>query len=521
MPKDPTSEAATSAAAGALAQGRGSARHDTAFFGHPRGLSTLFFTEMWERFSYYGMRALLILFMTAAVADGGLGFDVAKAGAIYALYTSLVYFANLPGGWVADRILGQRRSVLYGGMIIAAGHFAMAVPGLATFYLGLALIVIGTGLLKPNISVMVGQLYSEQDARRDAGFSIFYMGINIGAFIAPLVCGWLGEQVDWHLGFAAAGVGMTLGLVQYWIGGSYLGTAGLHPSTSATEQVEARSMLLKAVAGVLAVIGLVAVLAMTGVVQVTEERISNAWGILLFLTVIGFFGWLFSRPYWSQAERKRLYVVGVLFLAASVFWSFFEQAGSSLNLFAADLTDRSLPAWVPFTDAEIFPASWFQSLNALFIIALAPVFAWLWVWLARRNREPSSPAKFAFGLVFVGLGFAVLIGGAALSQQGVQVSPNWLVVTYLLHTIGELTLSPVGLSAMTRLAPARALSLMMGVWFLASSVGNFMGGFLVRFYGTMELPVLFGTMAAFAIAVGLLLAFFVRPIRQMLAGERH
>jgi proton-dependent oligopeptide transporter, POT family len=523
MPEDPTSEAATSAAADALATagGRGSARHDTSFFGHPRGLSTLFFTEMWERFSYYGMRALLILFMTAAVSDGGLGFDVAKAGAIYALYTSLVYFANLPGGWVADRILGQRRSVLYGGIIIAAGHFAMAVPGLRTFYLGLGLIVIGTGLLKPNISVMVGQLYAEQDARRDAGFSIFYMGINIGAFVSPLVCGWLGETVDWHLGFAAAGIGMTLGLLQYVLGGGYLGTAGQEPSATGPERQEAKGVLLKAVAGVAAVTGVVAVLALSGMVTVTEERISNAWGVLLFLTVIGFFGWLFSRTYWTADERRRLYVIGVLFVAAAVFWSFFEQAGSSLNLFAADLTNRNMPAWVPFAGTGEFPASWFQSLNPLFIIALAPVFAWLWVWLARRGSEPSSPAKFAFGLVFLGLGFAVLVGGAALAQQGVQVSPNWLVLTYLLHTIGELTLSPVGLSAMTRLAPARVVSLMMGVWFLASSVGNFMGGFLVRFYGTMDLPILFGTMAAFAIAVGLLLTLFVRPMRRMLAGARH
>jgi proton-dependent oligopeptide transporter, POT family len=236
--------------------------------------------------------------------------------------------------------------------------------------------------------------------------------------------------------------------------------------------------------------------------------------------VVGFFAWLFSRSYWTAEERQRLYVIGVLFIAASVFWSFFEQAGSSLNLFAADLTDRSLPEWMPFVGGE-FPASWFQSLNSLFIIALAPVFAWLWVWLARRNREPSYPAKFAFGLVLVGLGFAVLVGGAALAQQGVQVSPNWLVVTYLLHTMGELTLSPVGLSAMTRLAPARVVSLMMGVWFLASSVGNFMGGFLVRFYATMELPVLFGTMAAFAITVGLGLMLLIAPIRRMLAGQRQ
>jgi POT family proton-dependent oligopeptide transporter len=522
MPEDPSSEMATGQVAEAVgpARGRGSAQHDTAFFGHPRGLSTLFFTEMWERFSYYGMRALLILFMTAAVTDGGLGFDVAKAGAIYALYTSLVYFVNLPGGWFADRVLGQRRSVLYGGIVIASGHFSMAIPGMLTFYLGLVLIIIGTGLLKPNISVMVGQLYAPEDVRRDAGFSIFYMGINLGAFIAPLVTGYLGETIDWHLGFAAAGVGMTLGLVQYLVGGKYLGSAGEYPSTTPQEQAESRSLALKAVGVVLALIGVLGVLALTGAVTLTAERIGNAWGVLLFLTVVAFFGWLYTRSYWTPDERHRLYVLGVLFLAAAVFWSFFEQAGSSLTLFADDFTNRSLPDWVPFVGGE-FPASWFQALNPLFIIALAPVFAWLWVWLANRGKEPSSPGKFVFGLVFLGLGFGILVIGAALAQQGVQVSPMWLLLTYLFHTIGELSLSPVGLSAMTKLAPVRVVSMMMGVWFLAASVGNYMGGFLVRFYETIDLPVLFGLMATFAIAMGLVLAALVRPIRRMLSGRQH
>ncbi|MEO5509876.1 MAG: peptide MFS transporter, partial [Longimicrobiales bacterium] len=492
---------------------------DTSFFGHPRGLATLFFTEMWERWGYYGMRALLILFMTATVADGGLGFDVAKAGAIYAMYTSLVYFANLPGGWVADRILGQRKSVLYGGIVITLGHFTMAIPGMATFYLGLVLIIFGTGMLKPNISVMVGQMYSETDIRRDSGFSIFYMGINLGAFIAPLVTGYLGEKVDWHMGFAAAGVGMALGVLQYLIGGKYLGNAG-RVSASAEEQSESKALLFKVLGGLIVAIGAVTALAMTGVIQVSEEGISNAYGIMLLVTVAGFFTWLFTRPYWSADERKRLYVIAVLFVAAAVFWSFFEQAGSSLNLFADDFTNRTLPGWFPFVNGE-FPASWFQSVNALFIIALAPLFAWLWVYLAKRKKEPSSPGKFVFGLLFVGLGFVVMAFAAMMSQAGAKVSPNWLILTYLLHTIGELSLSPVGLSAMTKLAPTRVVSLMMGVWFLAASVGNFMGGFLVRFYETLALPVLFGIMAAFAIAVSVVLALMVRPIRNMMVGTKH
>jgi POT family proton-dependent oligopeptide transporter len=499
---------------------------DAEWFGQPRGLATLFFTEMWERFSYYGMRGLLILFMTASIADGGLAFDVAKAGAVYALYTSLAYLANLPGGWVADRILGQRRSVLYGGIIIALGHFAMAAPALGLpelpfFYSGLAIIIVGTGLLKPNISVMVGQLYPENDARRDAGFSLFYMGINIGAFVAPLVTGVLGEGISWHLGFGAAGIGMTLGLIQYQLGGRHLGEAGLHPSTSPTERVAATRQFNLALLAVLACIGLIVALALTGTIAVTAEGISNGYGVLLGIIVLSLFGWLFSRSYWTNTERKRLYVIGVLFVAAALFWSFFEQAGSTLNLFAAERTARGAPGFVQgilggALDEGRFPASWFQSLNALFIIIMAPMFAWLWVWLNRRGKEPTSPGKFSFGLIFLGLGFAVLAVGATLSQSGVEVSPMWLVVTYALHTIGELCLSPVGLSAMTKLAPYRIVSLMMGMWFLATSVGNYMGGFFVKLYASMELPTLFGAIATFAVAMGLLLSVFVGPLRRMI-----
>jgi len=499
------------------------------WFGQPRGLSTLFFTEMWERFSYYGMRGLLILFMTASAANGGLEFDLAKAGMVYAMYTSFVYLANLPGGWVADRILGQRKSVLYGGIIIALGHFAMAMPALGLpemplFYSGLALIVVGTGMLKPNISVMVGQLYEQGDAKRDAGFSIFYMGINLGAFIAPLVTGALGEGISWHLGFGAAGIGMSLGLIQYVLGRRHLGEAGLHPSTSDEERVQAVRQFRVATGGILAVVAGIVALAATGYIALTAEGISSGYGVLLGLTVLGLFSWLFSRSYWTDRERKQIYVIGVLFLAASLFWSFFEQAGSTLNLFAAERTNRVAPGFLQdilsgaLADGGLFPASWFQSLNALFIIMLAPVFAWLWVWLNKRGKEPTSPGKFVFGLVFLGLGFAVLAVGASLSQQGVEVSPNWLIFTYLLHTIGELSLSPVGLSAMTKLAPARIGSLMMGLWFLASSVGNYMGGFFVKLYASMELPTLFGAMATFAIAMGLLLWVIVKPLRNMIEG---
>jgi len=488
---------------------------DRAFFGHPRGLSTLFFTEMWERFSYYGMRALLLLYMTAPLTAGGLGFDAAQGGAIYGLYTSMVYMACLPGGWVADRLIGQRKAVLYGGLLIASGHFSMAVPSIPMFYLGLFLIVIGTGLLKGNVSVIVGQLYAPEDKRRDAGFSIFYMGINLGAFVAPILCGYLGQEIDWHLGFGAAGVGMTLGVIQYLMGSARLGDAGLHPAPAASPAAAAAD---RRTAWTWGLVGLALVLVVglggyTGLVPVTPTQVSDAAGVFLLLSTAGFFGWLFFSSGWTPDEKKRLYVIGVLFLAAALFWSVFEQAGSTLNLFADRNTDNRV-------FGQPFPSSWFQSLNSLFLIILAPVFAWIWQWLAARGQEPTSPAKFVWGLVFVGLGFVVLIGPAARAESGTLASPAWLTLTYLLHTIGELALSPVGLSAMTVLAPPRIAGLVMGVWFLATSVGNFIGGRVSGFYESMSLPTLFGAVAAFAILAGLVLAALVPVLRRSGSGVR-
>jgi POT family proton-dependent oligopeptide transporter len=494
-------------------RGRSGSPHDSSFFGHPRGLSTLFFTEMWERFSYYGMRALLILFMTAAPATGGLGFDTGSAGAVYGLYTSMVYLASLPGGWIADRLIGQRRAVLYGGILIASGHFSMAVPSLTTFYVGLLLIVIGTGLLKGNISVLVGQLYRADDQRRDAGFSIYYMGINLGAFVAPLVCGFLGQRINWHLGFAAAGIGMVLGLVQYVLSGHYLAEAGLHPAPPKSPAEGAtlwRKAKLWGGLGGGTLVALV-VLLYTGILPLTPTQIADAAGYMLLVTVVVFFGWLFFAGDWTPVERKRLFAIGVFFLAAALFWSEFEQAGSTLNLFADRSTQNSIFGWS-------FPSSWFQSANALFIIMFAPVFAWLWLGLGRR--EPATPVKFSLGLIGVGLGFAILVPAARSAESGQLVSPMWLIATYLLHTWGELCLSPVGLSSMTKLAPARAAGLMMGVWFLGSSVGNFIGGRLASFYETFPLPSLFTVVATFGIVCGAVMLIFSRTIKGWMGGIR-
>jgi POT family proton-dependent oligopeptide transporter len=486
------------------------ASSDTGFFGHPSGLSTLFFTEMWERFSYYGMRALLLLYMTAPLAAGGLGFDAAQGGAVYGLYTSMVYMAALPGGWIADRLIGQRKAVLYGGIIIASGHFSMAIPSMVAFYLGLALIVIGTGLLKGNVSVIVGQLYSAEDNRRDAGFSIFYMGINLGAFLAPLVCGYLGQRVSWHAGFGAAGVGMTIGVVQYLLGGRHLGDKGLLPvpaaSPEAANQLQSRAVLWGG--GVFAAMAVIGIGGYTGTLPVTAVGVANAAGVLLLLSTVVFFGWLLTSGDYTRAERKRLIVVAVLFLASALFWSVFEQAGSTLNLFADRNTDTSI-------FGLSFPSSWFQSVNSFFIFTLAPVFAWAWVALAKNGQEPTSPGKFVYGLIAVGLGFLILVIPAGAAATGAKASPLWLIATYLLHTIGELTISPVGLSAMTRLAPARIAGMVMGVWFLGTSVGNFIGGRTAGFYESMALPTLFGAVGGFAIVAGLVLLVFVGPLRRM------
>jgi POT family proton-dependent oligopeptide transporter len=498
---------------------------DTAFFGHPRGLATLFFTEMWERFAYYGMRAILILFMTATLATGGLGFDVAKAGAVYGTYVALVYMLSLPGGWVADKILGLRRSVLYGGILIMFGQLCLAFPGASLFYPGLALIVLGTGLLKPNVSAIVGDLYTKEDVRRDAGFSIFYMGINLGAFISPLIVGGLAQspwfkgvleawglrpENSWHWGFGVGAIGMFCGLVQFVLGWKHLGDAGVHPSVAPSSAAggTARKQFWMGLGAILGVVALVAVLVGNGALSV--QSVTNAFSWLYAVVVVVFFVVLFSLGEWTRDERKRLIVIVVLFAGAAIFWSAFEQAASTLNLFAQNNTRNAIFGWS-------FPASWFQSVNALMIIVFAPVFAW--IWLALGKRDPSSPAKFAVGLLFVGLGFVVMIGAAKATADGTLVSPLWLCVTYLFHTVGELCLSPVGLSSMTRLAPDRVKGMMMGVWFLAASVGNLIAGRVAGLYESFTLTQLFTAVTAFALVASLVMFALVGPIRRMLERE--
>jgi proton-dependent oligopeptide transporter, POT family len=481
------------------------------FFGHPYGLATLFFTEMWERFSYYGMRAILILFMTASVTTGGLGLDVATASVIYGLFTASAYLAALPGGWIADRFLGLQHAVFLGGLLISFGNALLVVPSNAAFYLGLASIVAGTGLLKPNVSAIVGRLYTASDIRRDAGFSIFYMGINLGAFLSPLACGYVAQRIYWRYGFALASIGMAVGVIQFTRGKRHLGNAGSAPIVQ-KESDEYAHDKRSLITGGLAITTIFLVITFMGLRgMITAKSIGETSGIVLIAVVLAFFGWMFLSANWTIAERKRLIVVAILFAASCIFWSVFEQAGSTLNLFAAEKTDNTISGFS-------MPGSWYQSINALFIVSLAPLFALLWIKL--RNSEPSSPAKFVLGLVLVGLGFVVLAFGAARAESGVRVSPLWLLVTYLLHTMGELCLSPVGLSAMTKLAPERVAGLMMGVWFLSISIGNYVGGRLSAFYESLPLDMLFGSVGFFAIAAGMLLALLVQPMVRLMGGVR-
>jgi proton-dependent oligopeptide transporter, POT family len=477
---------------------------------HPRGLYTLFFTEMWERFSYYGMRALLVLFMVDSVQKGGLGMTEQVATAIYGLYTAAVYLAALPGGWAADRILGAQRAVWFGGIIIAAGHFTLAIPSTQSFYLGLILVVLGTGLLKPNISAIVGQLYPEGGGRRDAGFTIFYMGINLGAAIGPLICSYLGEKVNWHYGFGAAGIGMVLGLIQYKLSARHLGDAGKHPAVTGTTS---RDWLL--FTGGIGAVVLIALLALTGMLHFNPVLIARGTTSMIVALAVVYFICLFLFFRLTPIEKRRMIVIAILFVSSALFWAGFEQAGSSLNLFADRHTLRELGQF-------LVPAGWFQTLNPLFIITLAPPVAATWIALARRQLNPSLPVKFAFGLILLGLGFLVMVFAAKLALDGDrQVWPTWLIMTYLLHSVGELCLSPVGLSSVTKLAPPRLVGQMMGIWFLAASLGNLIAGlFAGEVTGDLaqQMPTRFLQVALIACGAGGFLLLFTRPIRRLMAG---
>jgi POT family proton-dependent oligopeptide transporter len=487
---------------------------DRQWFGHPRGLSTLFFTEMWERFSYYGMRGLLLLFLVANIQTGGFGLTDRSGAAIYGLYVAAVYLFALPGGWIADRVLGQRRAVFLGGCFIAAGHFSMALPTVPSFYAGLILIVIGTGLLKPNVSAMVGDLYPEGGARRDAGFSVFYSGINLGAFAGPIVCGLLGEKVNWHLGFSAAGVGMVIGLIQYSLGGKYLGNAGQRQADPAGAAGDARGrrQLAFGVGVVMAAAVVLAGLHLGGILTLTLESFATGAKYFMAGLAVLYFGWVVLFGKLDAPQRKRIVAIFVFFIAAVLFWAGYEQAGSSLNLFADRLTNRLILGWE-------MPASVLQSVNPIFVILFSPVFGAIWLRLGAR--QPSTPAKMGFGLAFLAFGFFLLAWGATYTVNGARVTPMWLVGTYFLHTVGELCLSPVGLSSVTKLSPRHLVGQMMGTWFMGTALGNLVAGLAAGGFSERPVSEQFSSVGWFTMISGGLLLLLSPLIVRFLIGVEN
>lgn len=473
---------------------------------HPQGLYTLFFTEMWERCSYYGMRGLLVLFMKATVEKQGLEFSIPMAGAIYGLYTAAVYLAALPGGWVADRLLGAQRTVLCGGALIACGQFTLAIPRKDSFFLGLLLVVMGTGLLKPNISAIVGKLYPEGGARRDAGFTIFYMGINLGSFIGPLVCGPLGEKINWHLGFAAAGVGMIGGLTQFLLMRGRLRGAGSKPEVAAVARRDWHLLF-----GAVAALGLAVALTWSGVLPIEPVKTANGAKWVIVAIAAFTFLRLFLSGDLTREEKKRIGVVAVMFVAAVTFFAGLEMAGSSLNLFADQYTNRMLGSYE-------MPASWFQAVNPLFVVLLGPVAAGVWIAWSKRGRDLSLGMKFAVGLLLLGMGYVVIAIGAQRAVAG-PVWPLWLLVMYLLHTLGELCVSPVGLSSITKLAPARMVGQIMGLWFMATALGNLMAGLIAgESTSASQMARQFWSVALAAGGIAVLLMLLARPMRRWMAG---
>jgi POT family proton-dependent oligopeptide transporter len=478
-------------------------------FGQPRGLATLFFTEMWERFTYYGMRAVLILFMVAAVEKGGLGLDDQTASAVYGMYIGGTYLFGLFGGWVADRLLGSQRAVVSGGLLIMAGNLMLAFGNTQIFFLGLLVITIGVGLLKPNASAMVAALYPEGGSRRDAGFSVFYMGINLGATIGPLLVAWIADRYGWRWGFGLPAVGMAVGLAQFLWTRHYLGGAGLAPA-----QGQVKSW--KPVIGFVAAVALIAVLAMGGMLKINAVAMAEgaSWAMLVLGVV--YFAYLLFFAGLTRVERNRVLVMVALVAASVMFWAGYEQTGASLNLFAERYTDRNILGWE-------MPAGVLQAVNPIFIILFAPLFAALWIALGKRGRDFNAATKFGAGLIMLGLGFLVMYFASQYTLAGQMVLPTWLILTYLLHTFAELCLSPVGLSYMSKLAPPRFVGQVMGMWFLSMALGSNMAGQLTGQYDATHLeslPALFIKIFWYGVIGGTVMLLLTPLVKRMMAGVR-
>ena len=475
---------------------------------HPTGLRTLFFTEMWERMSYYGMRGILVLFMTASISDGGLDFKNSSASAIYGIYAASVYLATLPGGWIGDNLLGQQRTILYGGIIIMFGHLALAIPNMNFFYLGLVLVVIGTGLLKPNISAIVGGLYEKNTSLREAGFTIFYMSINLGSILGFFICGFLGENIGWHYGFGAAGIGMLFGVLQYKININSLGKIGLKPTSELKTQT--KNKYIKLIAGLIGVTIFILMLGFLGFWKIDPVPLANILTFIIASISLIYFLYIYFLGKLNNEEKKKIIMIFILFVGAALFWSGFDQGGSSFNIFAKEYTDRMMFGWE-------YPASWLQILNPLFVVILAPFMSYLWIFLGKRMLDPSLPFKFGIGLIFMALGFVIIAIGAQVAMSEGLAGAKWLLLTYLFHTIGELILSPIGLAAISSLSPKRYIGQMMGVWFLASSLGAILAGLIsgqATNEGLSSMPDLFNQIAIISTLAGLVLILIARPLQK-------
>lgn len=471
--------------------------NDTGFFGHPTGLRTLFLTEMWERMSYYGMRALLVLFMTATLQEGGLALTVVSASAIYGLYTGSVYFMGLPGGWIADRLIGGQKAIWYGGILITIGHLVLAIPNDNTFFVGLIFVILGTGLLKPNIGAMVGLLYSAEDRRRDSGYAIYYMGINLGAFVGYIVCGYLADNIGWHWGFGAAAVGMIIGLAQYKLTSPNLKSVGDGPISPLS--AKANKISWAVIVSFLVLLAIITTAVFTGVITINPVALAQNTAITFSLIFVLYYAAIYLFGKLTKSEQLRLVALLLICIASACFWSGFEQAGSSLNLFARDYTDKMIGSF------EIPPA-WFQSTNSLFIVILSPFFAALWMKLGQKLVTPAYGIKCAIGLIIMASGFIVMFFAAQYAASGLQVAPYWLITTYFLHTVGELILSPTALSAVSKLSPKRFAGQMMGIFVLTYSIGNIISGLLAGNFdpnNVEQMPSLYLQISLFSIGIGI------------------
>ncbi|EKN71721.1 amino acid/peptide transporter [Neobacillus bataviensis LMG 21833] len=479
------------------------------FFGHPKGLFTLFFTEFWERFSYYGMRAILVFYMYYEVTKGGLGMDKTLALSIMSIYGSLVYMSGIIGGWLADRVFGTSKAVFYGGIFIMFGHIVLAIPGSVTmFFISMVLIVLGTGLLKPNVSSVVGELYSEQDNRRDAGFTIFVMGINMGAFISPLLVGAV-MGYSFHIGFGIAAVGMFLGLVIFMLTKKKnLGLAGTIVANPMSPAEKKKTFTIFGLSVVVIAI-ICAILIPQGLL--TFKGFVNLVTILGVLIPTIYFVVMYRSPKTTAVERSRILAYIPLFIASVMFWSIQEQGSTILANYADERTQ------LDFAGIHISPA-WFQSLNPLFIIIFAPIFAWMWVKLGKR--QPSIPQKFSFALFFAGISFLVILLPAYFGGSDAMVNPLWLVLSYLICVFGELSLSPVGLSATTKLAPAAFSAQTMSLWFLSNAAAQALNAQVVRFYTPETEMMYFGVIGGASIVLGLILLMLSPKIQGYMKGVR-